>query len=100
VRILVHHLALLLCAADSAKLTFEFWMDPELQRGAIARAMHSVPDTIGVRVTLADSTHLSWLVVAKRQRCEREQSAAASMSESMFVEAPPVQLARFYRPPA
>lgn len=81
-------------SADSAHVEFEFWMHTALERGAIARAMYSIPDTVPVRVTLDDSTRMAWLVVTRRPWGQREQSAAASVSESMFIEAPPAQLAR------
>lgn len=79
---------------DSAHLDLEFWMNTDLERGAIARAMYSVPDSAALRVTLDDSTRMVWLVVARRAFGERTQDPAASVSESMSVEAPAAGLAR------
>lgn len=83
-------------AADSAVLSFEFWMNTELQHGAIPRAMYSVPpDTTPVRVTLDDTAHLSWIATSSHPWGQREQDAGSSVSESMFIHAPLNELARF-----
>lgn len=81
-------------SGDSAHVELIFWMHTLLQPGAIARAVISVPDTVGVRVTLPDSTKLYWLVVTKRPWGQREQSAVSSVTENMFVQARPDELAR------
>lgn len=81
-------------STDSAHVEFEFWMHTALEPGAIARAMYSIPDTVPLRVTLDDSTRMAWLVVTRRPWGQREQSAASSVSESMFIQAPAAQLAK------
>lgn len=81
-------------SGDSAHVELVFWAHTLLERGAIARAIISVPDTVAVRVMLPDSSTLAWLVVAKRPWGQREQSAVSSVTENMFVQAPPDQLAR------
>jgi hypothetical protein len=86
-------------SADSARVELRFWMHTLLEPGAIARAIISVPDTVAVRVTLPDSTKLAWLVIAKRPWGQREQSAVSSVTEDMFVQAPPDGLARFVSAP-
>jgi hypothetical protein len=82
-------------STDSARVELRFWMHTLLEPGAISRAIVSVPDTVAVRVTLPDSTKLAWLVIAKRPWGQREQSAVSSVTEDMFVQAPPDGLARF-----
>jgi hypothetical protein len=86
-------------SSDSSRVELSFWMHTLLEPGAIARAIISVPDTVAVRITLPDSTKLAWLVVAKRPWGQREQSAVSSITESMFVQAPPGELARFVSAP-
>jgi len=81
-------------STDSARVELRFWMHTLLEPGAIARAIISVPDTVAVRITLPDSTKLTWLVIAKRPWGQREQSAVSSITEDMFVQAPPDGLAR------
>jgi hypothetical protein len=82
-------------STDSARVELRFWMHTLLEPGAIARAIISVPDTVAVRITLPDSARLAWLVIAKRPWGQREQSAVSSVTEDMFVQAPPDGLARF-----
>ena len=86
-------------SADSARVELRFWMQTLLAPGSIARAIISVPDTVAVRITLPDSTKLVWLVVARRPWGQREQSAVSSVTEDMFVQAPPDGLARFVSAP-
>lgn len=81
-------------SADSAHVELVFWMHTLLEHGAISRAIYSIPDTVALRITLPDSGKLAWLVVARRPWGQREQSAVSSISESMFVQAPPDELAR------
>lgn len=86
-------------STDSARVELRFWMHTLLEPGAISRAIISVPDTVAVRVTLPDSTKLTWLVIAKRPWGQREQSAVSSITEDMFVQAPPAGLARLVSAP-
>jgi hypothetical protein len=81
-------------STDSARVELRFWMHTLLEPGAIARAIISVPDTVAVRITLPDSSKFAWLVIAKRPWGQREQSAVSSITEDMFVQAPPDGLAR------
>ena len=86
-------------SGDSADVALIFWMHTLLKPGAIARAIISVPDTVAVRVTLPDSAKFGWLVVTKRPWGQREQSAVSSVTENMFVQAPPDELARLVSAP-
>ena len=86
-------------STDSARVELRFWMHTLLEPGAIARAIISVPDTVAVRITLPDSSKFAWLVIAKRPWGQREQSAVSSITEDMFVQAPPDGLARLVSAP-
>jgi hypothetical protein len=81
--------------ADSAVLSFQFWMNTESRPGAISRGMYSdLPDSSLLRVAVDSSAPFVWVATSMHPWGEREHDAVSSVSQSIFIHAPPAELAR------
>jgi hypothetical protein len=87
---------------DSAHIEFEFWMSSDVDRSTVAYPIVSIPSVVPVKVELDSTTRFSWIAVPRPSWLveDRRINASYSIGESVYLQAPPSQLARLVMAPA